>query len=251
MKTSITYYPNQNKKSRKTGIVPLYARICSKGLKAEERLNAEVDDKELLKWDPMSMRFLDRTLMANKLLNVFDQRFGNFLLMNATSLSKFHLRAILDYVLGREEEKKKEVKIIDYVDQYFTKVILANKQLSAGTVRNYTKSLNHFKAYLKVAGKESIVLSCMDNILCIEFKQYLENSSREGGIGGMTEVSASSILKNFTPIFNRAVDEGLLEKNPFQILKLRHKSPRRDRLSIGHVKALHHLDLSRFPAQRA
>ena len=50
MKTSITYYPNQNKKSRKTGIVPLYARICSKGLKAEERLNAEVDDKELLKW---------------------------------------------------------------------------------------------------------------------------------------------------------------------------------------------------------
>jgi site-specific recombinase XerD len=70
------------------------------------------------------------------------------------------------------KKTEKEVKIIDYVDEYFIKVILANKQLSAGTVRNYKKSLNHFKAYLKVAGKESIVLSCMDNILCIEFKQY-------------------------------------------------------------------------------
>jgi hypothetical protein len=91
------------------------------------------------------MRLLDRTVMANKLLNAFDQRFENFLLINATGLSKFHPRAILDYVLGREEDKKKEVKIIFYVDQYFTKVILANKQLSAGTVRNYKKSLNHLK----------------------------------------------------------------------------------------------------------
>ena len=72
MKSSITYYPNTKKTSSKTGKVPLYARVYFNSLKAEERLNAEVDDRELLKWDSMSMRFTDRTLMANKLLNTFD-----------------------------------------------------------------------------------------------------------------------------------------------------------------------------------
>ncbi|RYE27182.1 MAG: hypothetical protein EOP48_34625, partial [Sphingobacteriales bacterium] len=42
-----------------------------------------------------------------------------------------------------------------------------------------------------------------------------------------------------------------MEKNPFKVLKLKHKSPRRDRLTIGYVKALHDLNLSNFPAQRA
>ena len=153
MKTSLTFYPNKTKQNKKTGKVPLYARVCSKGQKAEERLNADVPEKELVKWDPMSMRFSDRTFAANKILNVLDRRFEEFLIMNTTSLDKFQPRAILDYVLGKEVNKKKEVTVIDYMESYFTKTVQRNTELSPGTVRNYRKSINHFTSFLQVNQK--------------------------------------------------------------------------------------------------
>jgi len=59
---------------------------CFKGLKAEKRLSSEVAEKDLLKWDTMSMLFTGRTMGANKLLNVYDQKFQEFIIMNTTSL---------------------------------------------------------------------------------------------------------------------------------------------------------------------
>lgn len=251
MKTSITYYPNKQKQSKRTGKVPLYARVYFNSLKAEERLNAEVAEKDIAKWDSMSMRFSDRTIAANKILNSLDKRFEEFLIINASSLSKFHPRQIIDYVLGRETERRKEVKVTCYLDDYFTKVVLPNSELSAGTIRNYRKSINHLKAFLKLNGIEDLLLSELDNSTTLKFKDYLQSAEPSIHKKAMTEVSASSVLKNFKPLFNRAIDEGHLEKNPFKALKLKHKSPRRDRLNINQVKALCDLDLSRFPAQKA
>ena len=194
MKTSITFYPNISKKSKKTGKVPLYARICSKGQKAEERLNTQINENDLLKWDPMIMRFSDRTSMANKLLNTDDKRFEEFVVMNSTSLSKFHPRNILDYVLGKEDEKQKmEINLLDYVDSYLTKSVFHNPELSSGTIRNYRKSVNHFKTFLQVNGKEKIVVSEVNNLLAIDFKDYLHRTDVAMGKKGMSEVSASSI----------------------------------------------------------
>ncbi|RYE28722.1 MAG: hypothetical protein EOP48_33210 [Sphingobacteriales bacterium] len=157
----------------------------------------------------------------------------------------------MDYVLGREVEKKKGIKVVDYLDNYFSTVVVPNSELSSGTIRNYQKSINHLKAFLKSKNKENLLVSELDNGFTLKFKDYLQSADPEKEKKAMTEVSASSVLKNFKPLFNRAIDEGLLEKNPFKVLKLKHKSPRRDRLTIGQVKALRDLDLTRFPAQRA
>jgi hypothetical protein len=105
MKTSITFYLNTSKKSKRTGNVPLYARVYFNGLKAEERLSTDTDETEVLKWDPMSMRFTNRQSLANKLLSTLDQKFQDFISLKSTSIPRFSPRKILDEILGRGERK--------------------------------------------------------------------------------------------------------------------------------------------------
>ncbi|RYE27183.1 MAG: hypothetical protein EOP48_34630, partial [Sphingobacteriales bacterium] len=132
-------------------------------------------------------------------LNAFDKRFEEFLIINAPALSQFHPRTILDYVLGREEEKKKEIKVLDYLDTYFKNTILKNAELSSGTIRNYNKSLNHFRTFLTSKGKENLTMNQLDNITAIQFKDYLQTTDTKAERKGMTEVSASSVLKTLSP----------------------------------------------------
>ena len=78
MKASLTFYPNEGKRSSKTGKIPLYCRVCLNAKKAETRLTVDMHGKELLKWDPMTMRLIDRNHNANRLLNKIDQKFNDF-----------------------------------------------------------------------------------------------------------------------------------------------------------------------------
>jgi len=108
MKTSITFYPNSLKKNRKTGKTPMYLRICSQRKKAESRLNAEVSEHDLLKWDLMNMRFSGRNFFVNHLLNSIDKKFQDFVIINATSLSKLIRQKYVTIFL----EMKKTVKLL-------------------------------------------------------------------------------------------------------------------------------------------
>jgi hypothetical protein len=99
MKVSLVFYPNKDKKSKRTGKTPIYARVCLKGLKAEERLTVQVSDDDLLKWSPMNMRFSDRNNSVNRLLNSMDQKFDEFIILNASSLYHCNPRKIPDHVL--------------------------------------------------------------------------------------------------------------------------------------------------------
>jgi len=95
----------------------------------------------------------------------------------------------------------------------------------------------------------------LTNSLALEFKDYLLQDITISNQPlklkkGMTEPSAAIIVKKFRTIFNRAILEGRLEKNPFKIVKLKHRSARRGRLSLVEVKRLAELDLTKFPVQK-
>jgi site-specific recombinase XerD len=157
---------------------------------------------------------------------------------------------IINLTLGKEAEKV-EINLIGYINTYLDKAVTSNPELAAGTIRNYRKSVNHFKTYLHAKGKEYLFLGEVNNLLAVEFKEYLQATNPVAGKKGMSEVSASSIIKNLKPIFNRAINEGHLQQNPLKVLKLKHKSPQRDRLTIGHVKSLFSLDLKHISSLRA
>jgi site-specific recombinase XerD len=226
----------------------MYARVCLKGLKAEERLTVQVSDEDLLKWSPMSMRFSDRNNSVNRLLNSLDQKFDEFIILNSSTLYQFKPRNILDHVLGKPDGE--ETSVLGFVLEYYDKKISTNIELSKGTIKNYNKSVNHLKAYLKSVNKEQITFTELNNTVAVEFLDYLKTPNPVTKKVGMTMVSASSVFKNFRPIFNEAILKGFLESNPFKAVKLKHKSPKKDRLTIFQVKQLLELNLDQFPNQK-
>jgi len=51
----------------------------------------------------------------------------------------------------------------------------------------------------------------------------------------MDEVSAATVIKKFRTIFNLAVDQDILTRNPFKQVKIKTKSPRKERLTMEQV----------------
>jgi integrase len=248
MKASISYYPNTAKKSKKTGKIPLYSRICLQGTKAEERINIELTESDLLKWDPMTMRLIDRSSTSNFILNNLDNRFHEFIILNTSTLSRFSARSIMDHIMGKQIVE--QTTVWEFANLIFESSIKNNQSLSPGTVRNYRKALNHLLAFLQYRKSEILLVTQLNHDFASEFKDYLLSATEKYSKKAMSEVSAAYIIKKFRTIFDRAVDKDLLKKNPFKSIKLKTKSPRRERLNIDQVRALYQLDCTNLPIQK-
>ena len=224
-------------------------RVNFNGTKAETRLNAELTPTDLLLWDEFTMRFKERKHPFNGYLNALDKQYEDFRILNATAHSRFSAQDLRDYIIGKSP-KEKEHTVIDYIDKYYQGTVLPNAGLSVGTKKNYKKAINHFKAFLAEKDLSSLAISELSTSVAFDFKDYLLSSSPEGNKMGLTEPSALGNVKKFRTIFDRAIDEGLLDKNPFKRIKLKSHSPMRGRLGIVQVKQLYNLDLSEFSSRK-
>ncbi|MBO9683782.1 MAG: hypothetical protein J7502_14125 [Flavisolibacter sp.] len=81
----------------------------------------------------MCIRFSDRNNPVNRLLNLLDQKFDEFIILNASSLYHCNPRKILDHVLGKPENE--EIVVLDFVQSYYDKKIANNLELSKGTIK--------------------------------------------------------------------------------------------------------------------
>lgn len=248
MKVSILFYPNIVKTNKKTGRVPLYLRVTLDRKKAEMRLNVEVQQSELNKWDPTTMRFQDRKMAANAILNKIECKYEDFLYNSATTLSTYDVKGVRDFIMGVNAAASP--KAVAYIDNYYKNAVLSNPKLAAGTKRNYNKALNHLKTFFKTKAIENILVKDLNMQIAYEFKDYLLGANPALGKIALTEPSALDNVKRLRTIFERAVEEGLMPMNPFKKIKLKSKSPKRGRLDIHEVRKLYHLDLSEFPIQR-
>ncbi len=245
MKASIIFFPNEAKKNSKNGRIPMYMRICFRRTKAESRLNAEISQTELSKWDPMTMRMAERNSAVNHQLNRLDQKFTEFLILNTNSLSDYSASYIKDYVLGTS--KIQATSVLKFVDDYFENAVANNVSKTAGTIKNYRRSINHLHAFFHLTNQKELLLSQLSFEVASDFKNYLVNSNIEQNRKGMTEVSAAGVIKKFRTIFTQAVDKDLLKRNPFKLIKIKAKSPRRERLSVEQLAKIFNLDLSTYP----
>ncbi len=103
MKASIVFFPNEAKKNLKTGKIPIYMRICYQAKKCECRLNAEITESEVLKWNPISLRIDERNSAINHLLERLNQKFNDFILLNFSTLPSSSAVAIRDFILGSKK----------------------------------------------------------------------------------------------------------------------------------------------------
>lgn len=248
MKLSLLFYPNLEKLGTKTGKVPIYVRIALNRKKAEMRLNIEVLPEELKKWDERTMRFVDRDMSANALLNTIDKKFEDFRHHHSTSLAEYNVKTIRNLILGLD--LKPTPLILTYVEKYYNNAIASNTQITEGTKKNYRKALKHLKEFMVFKKIQDASLKDITMTFAHGFCDYLLGSFPDCDHKGMKEPSALDNIKKMRTIFDRAVDEELILNNPFKKIKLKSKSGQRGRLDINQVRQLYLLDLKDFPTQQ-
>ena len=244
MRPTLIFLLDSSKKHARTGKTPIYMRIIFKRKKTDVRLLHDVSDDLFHRWDPFTMRFMERNNPINNYLSYLESRFQNLLITAHRELNEYDTVKIKDHILEIRNEKPNEISLIKYVDNYLNDVINPNRQLSKGTKINYKKSVNHLKSFLEYNKLEKLLLVKFSNSIATKFKDYLVNDIPAIDKCGMAEVSAATIIKKLKPMMERAVLDEILGANPFKGIRLKNKSPLRDRLTIDQVKKLWELDLS-------
>jgi integrase len=239
MKATLKFLLVEAKKSPKNGRIPLYVRIIADCRKAEKCIG-EVDPADAGKWEEATMRFTDPRIPVNRLIAQYQTRFDN-LIYGSNFDQPLTALEIRDLITGTG--KKERVTVAEYAERYYQKTVVPNKMLAAATKKGYQKAKNHLQRFLIHRDTERLAMDSLTTALALEFKDYLL-SDGPGDKKAMQEQSAAGTVKKLRTIFDRAVDEGILDKDPFHKVKLRNYSPQRPRLNIHQVKAILQLDLS-------
>lgn len=246
MKTSLWFFPNTQKKSAKTGKVPLYVRVILNGKKSEGRIYpTELSEKEGMLWNDRAMRLNDLKHKANKLINAVQLEFDKFIILNCKNINRYSASSIRDHLLGRNKEEIPTA--LAYLENYYVSSVEKSNSLSTGTKKNYKKAIRHFATFLEWKKKTNLLLTNLTSTVANEFKDYLLCASDDGSKRGMTEPSAAGNIMKFKTMFKRAVEDELLEKNPFKGVNLKTRSPRKPRLTVAQVKAIYELNLTKYP----
>ena len=111
-----------------------------------------------------------------------------------------------------------------------------------GTKKNYLKAIKHMRSFIIYKRLSNKQVTTVDYKFANEFSNYLMNDHPEIQKYGMTEVSACGIIKKFRTIFKQALNEELISKNPFSQIKLKYKSPPKQRMTIEQFKNIIHFE---------
>lgn len=250
-KVNLTFYPNKVKKSGKTGKIPIYMRLYGAG-KLEVRLNSlyDLSSQELYKWNEFSQLLDDKDSDTNTYLSEIKKRFKslkNDALLNGIN---YTLPEIRDTILLKRVDVKKEPTIYAYAANYLINDVENNNSKKEGTKKNYRNAINHLQQYLKHIGRENCMFKEFNFTLADGFKKYLESTipTLPEKIKN-TEVSSSTKIKNVKPIFTRAINEGLITRNPFEKIKLVYeKIDVAFSLNIEQLISVYNLDITNNPS---
>ncbi|HTM91150.1 MAG TPA: phage integrase SAM-like domain-containing protein [Flavisolibacter sp.] len=155
-------------------------------------MNIKFTEADLNNWDPITMRLLDRSSSSNFILNNLDNKFHEFLIFISDALCRHAARSLMDHIIGKKQTE--HITILEFANSIFDSSIKNNQSLSAVTVRNYRKALNHLAAFLIYRRTEKLLVSQLNVDFVSEFKDYLLSSAEKYSKKAMTEVSAAYII---------------------------------------------------------
>lgn len=236
-KTTLKIYPNERKRSQTTGKIPLYLRITRNNKKVESRLDWEISDKELDNWNNKLCRVEFET-MTNDFVNSIMGKFSQLKFSEINNMNDLSIQEIRNHVMGINQNSNIQKTILQFAEDYYTKNVGNSSRFKEGTKKNYRKSLNHLRRFVKKHGYESTRIGSLNYRIASDMKSYLLNDNPESGQIGMSEVSAYTIVKNYKTIFNEAVEEELIKSNPFCKIKLSTKSPEKPKLNTKELKKM-------------
>ena len=163
------------------------------------------------------------------------------------------LRIKAERILGIEKEPEKNpmetfpsTPLTDWMEEY-EGYIRHEKKLSEGTCKTVHTTINVVRAYLSHIRRPKIQLAKIDKSFCKAFLAYMrdeyKNTKSPKNPKPLSDKTMELNQRNLISILNHAVDEGLLEKNPFYELDSREKFQKtntsdREYLTVSELKAL-------------
>lgn len=175
--------------------------------------------------------------IENDHLDNISNEFKRFLALNEYKLSSFSAVKIRGTVLQRQTGE--DITVIANINKYYSRTIMNNAELTPGTKKNYRKAINHMTLYLQHFKKLNCTVVEMDNAFANGFKDYLLNDNAELNKKEMPQPSALGNVKKFRTIFNQAVNDDVITKNPFLFIKLSNRSAKKPRLNIHQIRELY------------
>ncbi len=244
-KTTLKLFPNQLKACKKTGKIPIYARIYHHGKKADKRLIQSITPDELTHWNEVVQRINISGHKVNKILNKVADSFDDFITTNSFELSTFSADYIRDIIFNHS--KKTETTAVGYIKDYLDNYIINSRDLTEGTKKNYKTAYNHCKRFCEINNLLTLPISKFDVLIANKFHQYLLNEYEIDCKRAMLKVTATGRIKQLRTIFNKAIDENIIIKNPFKSIKNTNFSKPRIRLNIAQIKTIFKIDLTDMP----
>ena len=241
-RVTITFYPNDRKQSKSTNQIPIYLRVRKSRIKSEARTDWSISPHERELWNKNMQRIDIKNCTANDYLNKIEEKFNALRIFKSEEFDNYDLDTIKYLILGKNPNRKKVPSVIQFVQKYYDTNIESSTRIRMGTKKNYLKAIKHMRSFIIYKRLNNKLVTTIDYKFANEFSNYLMNDHPEIQKYGMTEVSACGIIKKFRTIFKQALNEELISKNPFSQIKLKYKSPPKQRLTIEQFKNIIHFE---------
>lgn len=229
---SILFWLQNHKISKKTGEVPISARITINGKRAEISTGKKVLPE---KWSVNAGKVKGNSEEAK----IINRHLGNMKL----KLDKIHDRLeeedqfissqiLKNIYFGKNSEQHSLIELFKYHNEQIKAQI--GQGYSAGTLERYETSFKHLKAYIKHHFKrEDYQLNELNYAFITEFEFYLKSVKR---IGHNTTMK---YLRNFKKIVLLALKNEWIDRDPFARYQMSLKEVKKDYLTKEELSALY------------
>lgn len=200
----------------KNGNAPVYVRINVNGARIEMSLKKSVKTAD---WNP-SKGFAKSKNTELKILNNYLEevrgQLSSYYREMVLSKKLVTPEAIKNQFLGIQEQENTLLSLIDYHNVQMKEV------LAYGTIKNYYTTAKYLKEFVSAQfKKQDIYLTELDYQFITQFEYFLRTYVPTDHHKGMENNGVMKHLERFRKIIRLGVKLGWIEKNPFELFKLK------------------------------
>lgn len=226
----------------KNGSAPVYVRITVNGARVEMSLKKKVN---VLDWN--SSRGIAKPKNTDlKILNGFLEQVRGILSSHyqdmVMSKKLITPEAIKNLYLGKGEQENTLQSLMEYHNLHMKEV------LAYGTIKNYYTTVKYLKEFLLAQFKKSdIYLSELDYQFITQFEYFLRTYEPTDHHRKMANNGVMKHLERFRKMVRLGVKMEWMDKNPFELYKLKMQKAERDFLTSDELSKI---EKKNFSVQR-
>lgn len=226
---SLKFYLNTSKTN--TGELPIYLRITYQRRKSElyTGFTSPIKKWDQLSGETKSDNIINRSLseLRSKAYELFTDRLRQNLPINASILK--------DLITGKD---KAEIGLVSYFEKHIREITLKN-EIELISINKYKQSLESLQSFISSKYNASDI-----NITNIQFSFINDYDLFLKSVRNLHKNTINKYHSRLRTLLLKALNEGLIQKNPYANFKLINTKTQRQYLSDQEITQLLKLDLS-------